>query len=99
MKVYCLSSAFSSACLSRNWGGELMKIYKGQGSRNAQPATQLRRALVGMGTPARLPVHQQQYRVGTEEETHPTTALGGVESERHGGGVWVAGRRKEYEET
>lgn len=33
MKVYCLSSAFSSACLSRNWSGELMKIYKGQGGK------------------------------------------------------------------
>lgn len=91
MKVYCLSSAFSSACLSRNWGGELMKIYKGQGSRNAQPATQLRRALVGMGTLARLPVHQQRNRVGTEEETHLLPAPGGCGSREAWG--WCVGSR------
>lgn len=100
MNVYCLSSAFSSACLSRNWGGELMKIYKGQGSRNARPATQLRRALLWwVWAPWHDCLSISSDTEWGQRKTHSPPALGGVEAEWHGGGVWLADHRKEYEET
>ena len=89
MKVYCLSSAFSSACLSRNWSGELMKIYKGQGSRNAQPATQLRRALVGMGSPGTIACPSAAIQSGDRgRDTPPTCVRGGGSRDAWG---WCVG--------
>lgn len=94
MKVYCLSSAFSSACVSRNWGGELMKIYKGQGAEMLS----LPHNFAGLWS-VWVPLHDCQSISDTEwgqRKRHLPPAPGGVEAERHGGGVWVAGCRKQY---
>lgn len=62
-----------------------MKIYEGQGSRNAQPATQLRWALVGTRHDCLSINSHAEW--GQRKRHPPPGARGGVDTERHGGGV------------